>query len=42
LISAVKAQVSPYAAYELAFGIGTLWFVLAALLVGRVRLPEPT
>jgi MFS family permease len=38
LISAVKTAVSARLAYGLAFGIGAFWFVLAAALVGRVRL----
>jgi Na+/melibiose symporter-like transporter len=42
LISLVKTRVSPSAAYELAFAIGTFWFLLAAVFVGRVRLaPSP-
>ncbi len=39
LITVVRIQISAYAAYELAFGIGAFWFVLAAILVGRVRVP---
>ena len=38
LITAAKTLVSPEFAYELAFGIGAIWFILAAALVGRVRL----
>jgi MFS family permease len=42
LITLVKTHISPGVAYELAFAIGAFWFVLAALLVGRVRIPETT
>jgi Na+/melibiose symporter-like transporter len=42
LITLVKTRVSASAAYELAFAIGAFWFVLAALLVGRVRIPTAT
>jgi MFS family permease len=39
LISGVKASYGAPAAYTAAFGIGTLWLVLSAALVTRVRLP---
>lgn len=40
LIAATERAVSPRFAYELAFGIAAFWFVLAAILVGRVRPPD--
>ena len=40
LISAIRDAGAPRLAYEVAFAIGALWFVLAAALVGRVRVPE--
>ena len=42
LIALVKTAASAQAAYELSFGIGAFWFILAALLVGRVRVAEAT
>ena len=36
LITAVRTVTSARVAYELAFGIGAFWFVLAAAFVGRV------
>jgi Na+/melibiose symporter-like transporter len=41
LISGLKAAVSANVAYTVAFGIAALWFVLASLLVVRVRLAKP-
>ena len=38
LITGIKIAVSSRLAYEVAFGIGALWFTLAAMLVARVRL----
>ncbi len=40
LITFVKDSVSAWLAYELAFGIGALWFALSAALVGRIRVSE--
>jgi hypothetical protein len=40
LISGAKQAVSVSFGYTLAFGLAALWFVLAALLVGRVRLTD--
>ena len=42
LITFVKDSVSAWLAYELAFGIGALWFALSAVLVSRIRVSEPT
>ncbi len=41
LISWMKTAHSARLAYTFAFGIAALWFVLAAWLVGRIRLPKP-
>jgi MFS family permease len=41
LISGAKQAVSVSFGYTVAFGLAALWFVLAALLVGRVRLVDP-
>ena len=38
IISGAKQAVSPSFGYTVAFALGALWFVLAALFVGRVRL----
>ena len=38
LISGVKVAVSARFAYTVAFGIAALWFILAAVLVARVRI----
>jgi Major Facilitator Superfamily len=38
LISGLKSATSANVAYTVAFGIAALWFVLASMLVGRVRL----
>jgi hypothetical protein len=40
LISGAKQAVSVSFGYTVAFGLAALWFVLAALLVGRVRLVD--
>ena len=40
LISWSKSAVSPSFAYVLAFVLAAFWLVLAAALVGRIRLPE--
>ena len=40
LITGAKLAVSARFAYALAFAIAALWFSLAAVLVGRVRLPQ--
>jgi Na+/melibiose symporter-like transporter len=40
LITLIRDAASARLAYEVAFAIGALWFVLAAALVGRVRVPE--
>lgn len=42
LIAVTERAVSPRFAYQLAFGIAAFWFVLAAILVARVRLPART
>jgi Na+/melibiose symporter-like transporter len=42
IITAIRDAASAQLAYEVAFAIGALWFVLAAALVGRVRVPEAT
>ena len=39
LISAIRSVASASLAYEAAFALGALWFVLGAALVGRVRIP---
>jgi Na+/melibiose symporter-like transporter len=39
LIGAVKAAASAQLAYEVAFGLAALWFILGAWMVRRVRLP---
>jgi len=39
IITAIRTHGQAALAYEAAFAIGALWFVLAAALVGRVRLP---
>jgi Na+/melibiose symporter-like transporter len=41
LITMVKDSASAWLAYELAFGIGALWFALSAAFVGRIRVGEP-
>ena len=41
IISGAKQAVSPSFGYTVAFALGALWFVLAALFVGRVRLAAP-
>jgi hypothetical protein len=41
LIGVTERMISARFAYVLAFGVAAFWFVLAATLVGRVRLPEP-
>jgi len=41
IISGAKQAVSVSFAYTLAFVLGALWFVLAAMFVGRVRLAGP-
>ena len=41
IISGAKQAVSPSFGYTVAFALGALWFVLAALFVGRVRLAGP-
>ncbi len=41
IISGVKQAVSVSFAYTVAFVLGALWFVLAAMFVGRVRLAGP-
>ena len=38
LISSLRLAVSVGTAYMIAFGIATVWFILAAMLIGRVRL----
>jgi Na+/melibiose symporter-like transporter len=40
LIMVGKGSVSARLAYELAFGIGALWFALSAALVGRIRVSD--
>ena len=40
LISGLKSATSANVAYTVAFGIAALWFVLASILVGRVRLAK--
>ncbi|MGE3743912.1 MAG: hypothetical protein AB7I59_30950 [Geminicoccaceae bacterium] len=42
IISWAKGTVSPSFAYVLAFVVASVWFVLAALLVGRIKLPRAT
>lgn len=42
IISWAKGAVSPSFAYVLAFVIASIWFVLAALLVGRIKLSRAT
>lgn len=42
IISWMKGTVSPSFAYVLAFVIASIWFVLAALLVGRIKLSHPS
>jgi Na+/melibiose symporter-like transporter len=42
IISWAKGTVSPSFAYVLAFVIASMWLVLAALLVGRIKLPVAT
>jgi Na+/melibiose symporter-like transporter len=42
IISGAKWAVSARFAYVLAFAIAALWFSLAAVLVARVRLPQPS
>jgi Na+/melibiose symporter-like transporter len=41
IITGAKLAVSARFAYALAFAIAALWFSLSALLVARVRLPQP-
>jgi MFS family permease len=41
IITGAKMAVSARFAYALAFAIAALWFSLSALLVARVRLPQP-
>ena len=38
LISSLRLAVSVSTAYMVAFGIATVWFIFAAMLIGRVRL----
>jgi MFS family permease len=40
MISEIRDFASTKLAYEIAFAVGALWFVLAAALVGRVKVPE--
>ncbi len=42
IISGAKEAVSVSFGYTVAFGLAAIWFVLAALFVGRVRLAAPT
>jgi len=42
LITLIKIAVSARVAYEVAFGIGALWFTLAAMFITKVRLTEQT
>jgi MFS family permease len=41
IITGAKQAVSPAFGYTVAFALGALWFVLAAMFVGRVRLAGP-
>jgi hypothetical protein len=40
LISGVKVVSSEQLAYVIAFGIAGVWFVLATILVGLVKMPR--
>ena len=42
IISGAKEAVSVSFGYTVAFGLAAIWFVLAALFVGRVKLAAPT